>query len=132
MGKDFKEQTKTIKDQEEKQIKAIEDNTNKHSYKNTLLLSKEKMLKNIYNKRLHKIEALTKNINYNDLKCIVQSTGEKTDFTKVMDPIVFLDYIGTGKITPEKAKNLQEEINKYLKKIRIGKNEEQKQKFRKY
>ena len=63
MGKAFENQTKTIKDQEEKQIKAIQDNkeqlvniNNDDYYKNKLLLSKEReTFKNIYNKKLDKI-----------------------------------------------------------------------------
>ena len=50
MGKAFKKQTKTIKDQGEKQIKAIRDNKEQlininnddDDYKNKLLLSREK------------------------------------------------------------------------------------------
>ena len=64
LGKAFEEQTKTIKHQGEKQIKPIQDNkeqliniNNDDDYKNKLLLSREReILKNIYNKRLDKIE----------------------------------------------------------------------------
>ena len=62
------EQTKTIKDQGEKQIKAIQDNkehlvniNNDDDYKNQLLLSREReIFKNIYDKKLDKIEELSK------------------------------------------------------------------------
>ena len=68
LGKAFAKQTKTIKDQGEKQIKAIQDNkeqlvdiNNDDDYKNKLLLSKERgIFKNIYNKRLDKKEELNK------------------------------------------------------------------------
>ena len=68
LGKAFEKQTKTIKDQEEKQIKAIQDNKEQlfninsdDDYKNKLLLSREReSFKNIYNKRLDKIEELSK------------------------------------------------------------------------
>ena len=69
LGMSFEKQIKTIKDQREKQIKAIQDNKeqlvniNNHDddYKNKLLLSKEReIFKNIYNKRLDKIEELSK------------------------------------------------------------------------
>ena len=64
LGKAFEEQTKTIKHQGEKQIKPIQDNkeqliniNNDDDYKNKLLLSREReIFKNIYNKRLDKIE----------------------------------------------------------------------------
>ena len=68
LGKAFEKQTKTIKDLEEKQIKAIQDNkeqlvniNNDDGYKNKLLLSREReIFKNICNKRLDKIEELSK------------------------------------------------------------------------
>ena len=60
LGKAFEKQTKTIKDQGEKQIEAIQDNKKQlaninDDYKNKLLLSKEReIFKNIYNERLKK------------------------------------------------------------------------------
>ena len=67
-GKAFEKQTKTIKGQGEKQITAIQDNkeqlvniNNGDDYKNKLLLSREReIFENIYNKRLDKIEELSK------------------------------------------------------------------------
>ena len=46
------------------------------------------------------------------------STDEETDFTKVENPMLFLDNIKTGKILIEEAKIEQEELNEYLKEIR--------------
>ena len=68
LGKAFEKQTKTTKDQGGKQIKAIQDNkeqlvniNNDDNYKNKLLLSRERgIFRNIYNKRLGKIEELRK------------------------------------------------------------------------
>ena len=62
MRKALQEQRKTIKDQGEKQIKAVRDNkeqlvniNNDDDYKNKLLLSKEReIFKNIYKKDLIK------------------------------------------------------------------------------
>ena len=60
LGKAFEKQAKTIKDQGQKQIKAIQDNkeqlvnidNNDDDYKNKILLSKEReIFKNIYNKK---------------------------------------------------------------------------------
>ena len=69
MAKAFEKQTKTIKDQGEKQNKAIKDNkkqvadTNGNYHKNELLLSKEReIFKNIFNEILDKIEELNKKI----------------------------------------------------------------------
>ena len=62
IGNAFEKQTKTIKDQGKKQVKAIQDNkqvdniNNDDDYKNKLLLSKEReIFKDIYNRRLDKI-----------------------------------------------------------------------------
>ena len=88
LGKAFEKQTKTIKDQGEKQIKVIQDNNEQlvsinnddHDYENKLLLSKEReIFKNIYNKRLAKIEELSKKIDYNNLTYTVISSGEEFD-----------------------------------------------------
>ena len=64
----FEKQTKTIKDQVEKQIEAIQDNKKRlaninDDYKNKQLLSKEReILKDIYNEKLDRIEELVKNL----------------------------------------------------------------------
>ena len=78
LGKAFEKQTKTIEDQGKKQIKAIQDNKeqsvniNNDDYKDELLLSKEReIFKDIYNKRLNKIEELNNKINYNNLKYVL-------------------------------------------------------------
>ena len=71
LGKAFKKQIKTIEDQGNKQVKAIQDNNqlvsiNKDDdYKNKLLLSKEReIFKDIYNKRFDKIEEMNNKINF--------------------------------------------------------------------
>ena len=112
LGKAFGKQTKTVADQGGKQVRAIKDNktqlanTNANDHKNELLLSKEReTFKNIYNERLNNTEGLTKKLNHDDLNFIVQSSGDETNFTKVDDPIVFLNDIKTGTIRLEEAKN---------------------------
>ena len=73
LGKAFEKQTKIIEDQAKKQVKAIQDN--KHlvniykddDYKDKLLLSKEReIFRDIYNKRLDKIEELNNKIDYDN------------------------------------------------------------------
>ena len=77
IGKAFEKQTKTIEDQGEKQVKAIEDNKKQVDNKkelddNELLLSKEReAFKNIYNERFSEVDELSKKIDYGDLKFIV-------------------------------------------------------------
>ena len=86
LGKAFEKQTKTIKNQGEKQIKAIQDNKeqlvniNDDDYKNKLLLLREReIFKNNYSKRIDKIEELSKKIDPNNLKYTVISSGEEFD-----------------------------------------------------
>ena len=114
LGKGFEKQTKTIEDQGEKQIKAIQDNkeqsvniNNDDGYKNKLFISIEReIVKDIYNKRLDKIEELNKKNDYNNLKYTVLSSDEEFNFDKLEDPIVFLNNIKKKK-SLEEAKNIQ-------------------------
>ena len=79
LGKAFEKQTKTIEDQGEKQIITIHDNKKQpfnDDYKDKLLISKEREIKNIYNKRLDKIEELNDKIDYDNLKYVVVSSGK--------------------------------------------------------
>ena len=77
LGKAFEKQTKTIEDQGKKQVKAIQDKQlvnidNNYDYKEKLLLSKEReIFKDIYNKRLDKIEELDNKIDYDNLKYVI-------------------------------------------------------------
>ena len=98
LGKVFEKQIKTIEDQGEKQIDTLKDlkDQNKQldnisDYKDDLLHSKEhEIFKNIYSKRLDKIEELTKKIDDNDLIFTTLSTGETVDFSGKNDPLTFL------------------------------------------
>ena len=70
-------------------------------------------------KRLDRIEELTKKSNDDELNFIIESSDDETNFTKVEDPMIFLNDIKTGKLKLEEGKNLQEDFNK-LKSIRKG------------
>ena len=122
LGKALEKQTKTIEDQGEKQIKAIQDNKqliNDNDYKNKLLISKEReIFKDIYSKRLDKIEELNNKIDYDHLKYVVESSGDEYRFNKIKDPITFLDDIKKGKISLKEAKDRQQNYYKYLNTIR--------------
>ena len=59
-------------------------------------------------------------IDYNNLKYVVASSGEKFDFSRLEDPISFLNDIKKNKISLEEAKNIQPEYGKYLNTIRRG------------
>ena len=98
LGKAFEKQIKTIEDQGEKQIDALENlkdqskqlvNVNDYDddYEDKLLHSKEReILENIYKKRLDKIEEIRKEIDDNNLIFTKLSTGETVEFTGKNDP----------------------------------------------
>ena len=132
LEKTFEKQIKTIEDQEEKQIKAIQDNKQQlisyNNYKDKLLISKEReIFKDIYNKRLDKIEELDNKIDYDNLKYVVERSGVEYNFNKIKDPITFLNDIKKGKISLEEAKEKQKDYYSYLNTIQRGnKNSSQK------
>ena len=129
LGKAFGKQIKTIEDQGKKQVKAIQDKQiiNKDDYKDKLLVSKEReIFKDIYNKRLDKIEELNNSIDYNNLEYAGYRRKNIYDFSKLVDPLTLLDEIKKGKILLEQAKNNQQNYLEYLNTIRKGnKNDEQ-------
>ena len=116
LGKAFEKQIKTIKDQVEKQVKAIQDNKqlvniNKDDYQDKLLHSKEReIFKDIYNKRLDKIEEMNNQIDYDDLDYVVLKSNMEYNFSMEKDPISFLNAIKEGEISLEEAKNRQKII----------------------
>ena len=75
---------------------------------------KEKFFKDIYNKRLDKIEELNNKIDYDNLKHVVVNNGKIFDFAGLKDPITFLDEIKKGKMSLEEAKNFQQNYLDYL------------------
>ena len=128
LGKAFEKQIKTIEDQEKKQIDALKDlkdsekkKIHADDYNNKLIILKEReIFKNIYNKRLDKIEELDKKTDYYDLIFITKSKKRKTGFSRKKGPVDFLNEIKKGEITIEQAKDSQEDFNNYLKTIRRG------------
>ena len=131
LGKAFE---KLSKIKEKKQVKAIQDNkrpvniNNNDDYKDKLLLSRERnFFKDIYNKRLDKIEELNNKIDYNNLNYVVVGTGDEYNFNNLDDPLTLLNNIKKGKISMGKAMEQQYNFRKYLNLIRIGnKNDNQK------
>ena len=131
LGKALEEQIKTIKDQGKKQVKAIQDNkqiVNKDDdYKDKLLLSREReIFKDIYNKRLDKIEELSNKIDYNNLKYVSVNNRTSYNFSELEDPLTLLNDIKKGETSLEEAKVAQKNYLNYLNIIRKGnKNPEQ-------
>ena len=79
---------------------------NKQPGNNELLLSKEReIFKNIYNRRFHKIDELSKTTDYRDLKFIISSSGTETDFSEVKDSAAFLDSIRKPEISIEESRH---------------------------
>ena len=106
LGKAIEKQRKTIEDQGNKQVKAIQDNhqlgnINKdYDYKTKLLLSKERQIfKDIFNKRLDKIEEMNNKIDYDDLEYVILSNDMAYKFSVEKDPISLLNDIKSGKTT---------------------------------
>ena len=139
LGKAFEKQIKTIENQGEKQVDALKNvkdqekqlvNVNDDDYEDKLLHSKEQeIFRKIYNKSLDKIEELPEKIDDNNLVFTILSTGETIDFTRKNNPLTLLKKIRNGKITLERANELQEDLNNAIKKIRKGnKTQEQKKK----
>ena len=88
MGKAFEKQAKSIEDQGEKQVETSKDlkDHNKqlaNDYEDKLLISKEReIFKNIYNKRLDKINELREKTDDDNLVLTTITTRRKTDFSK--------------------------------------------------
>ena len=125
LGKAFGKQTKTIKDQGKKQVKAIQDNKQlfninkddyKYDYKDKLLLSKEReIFKDIYNKRIDKIEELDNKIDYGGLNYVTLNKNMEYDFSIEKNPIDFLNDIKKGEISLEEAKDKQKKLSQLFK-----------------
>ena len=134
LGKALEKQITTIEDQGKKQVKAIQGNKqlvniNKDvDYKDKLLLLKEReIFKDIYNKRLDKIEELNNKIDYDNLQYVAVNSGKTYYFSTLKDPISLLEEIKKGRITLQEAKNTQQDYLDYLNIIPKGnKNDEQK------
>ena len=93
----------------QKQLKVIKNLDNKQLENNELLISKEReIFKDIYSKRVDKVDELSKKIDYGNLKFIVNSTGLQTDFSELKDPVAFLDSIKKREISIEEAQCKQE------------------------
>ena len=111
LGKAIEKQRKAFEDQGKKQVKAIQDNKqlvhiNKDDYKDKLLLSKEgEIFKDIFNKRLDKIEETSNEIDYDDLDYVILSKDMEYNFAIEKDPISLLNAIKEGEISLEEARN---------------------------
>ena len=78
------------------------------------------IFKDIYNKRLDKLEELNNKIDYDNLKYVVESSGDEYRFNKIEDPIAILRDIKKGKISLEEAKEQQNNYYNFLNMMRRG------------
>ena len=132
----MKNKQKLSKIKEKKQVKAIQDkqivninkNDYKDDYKDKLLLSKEReIFKDIYNKRLDKIEELNSKVDYDNLEYVAVNSRTTYNFSQLTDPLTFLNEIKKGETSIEEAKNIQQNYLNHLNIIRKGnKNAKQK------
>ena len=80
-----------------------------------MLSKKRKIFIKIYNKTLDKIDELSKENDYVDVKFIVNSSCSETSFNELKDLVAFLDNILKREILIEKVPHKQEEFSRYLK-----------------
>ena len=126
LGKAIEKQRKTIEDQGKEQVKAIQDNKqlvsiNKDDYKDKLLFSKEReIFKDIFNKRLNKIEEMNNKIDYDDLDYVILSKDMEYNFSIEKDARSLLNDIKEGKTTLKEAKDRQRNYKYNLNIIRKG------------
>ena len=126
LGKAIEKQRKTIEDQGEKQVEAIQDNKqlvniNKDDYKDKLLLSKEReIFKDISDKELNKIEEMNNKIDYDDLEYVILSKDMEYNFSTQKDRRSLLKAIKDGDLTVKEARDRQRNYLQYLNIIRKG------------
>ena len=101
-----------------KQIDALRDL--QESEKKEIIPKDREIFKNIYNKRLGKIDKLDKKNNYDDLIFITKRKNRKTNFRRRKGIADFLNEIKKGEITIEQTKASLEDFNNYVKTIRRG------------
>ena len=122
LGKAFEKQIKTIGDQEEKQIKAIQEKgkvktIKKYDYylDDTTFVSKQKEIFNeLVDERLEKITDLDKKVNSDDLIYRYKGNTADVKFNEFDNAFDIIDKIRDGKIDLSDVKNNQEKFKSYL------------------
>ena len=115
MGKAFETQIKTIKDQEQKQIKAIQDQGNAKTIKkydyghkdSPLILKQKEVFNELADERLDKITKLDKKVNLNDLVYRYKGKSPVEEFDKYNNALDLINKIRNGEIKLAEAKNDQ-------------------------
>ena len=65
----------------------------------------------MYNKRLDKIDEVSKKNDYGDLEFVANNSGLQANFNELKDPLAFLDSIKKREISMEEARRI---INKKI------------------
>ena len=128
LGKAFEKQIKTIEDQGQKQVdaleslkqkeqtKPIEDKSNNHPKATAAAIFNE-----LINKRKELISELHDNVDYNNLKFAYVGPNKNVSFYECMDSKELFNAIKSSKLKFSEAKNKQNEFLNKLSKIKIGK-----------
>ena len=118
MGKAFEKQIKTIEDQGEKQIKAIQDkrpikSIEKFTYdiNDSPIVIKEKEIYNkLTEKSFDKINKLDKSVDTNKLVFKYRDNTADQDFSKFDNALDLINKIRDGEISLNEAKNVQAKL----------------------
>ena len=136
LGKALEKQTKTIEDQGEKQIKAIQDQRNVKTIKKYAFndedspwISKQKEIFNeLADKRLNEITELDKKVNLDDLIYKYKGNTRNEEFNKYDNALDLIDKIRKGEIKLAEVRNNQNNFKSYLGEIKKGAKKSKEQK----
>ena len=128
LEKAFENQTKTIKDQGDKQIEAVEKQGEKqlamindvdlHANEkyNLLFLKQKETFNKLYNKKFNGIDRLNRKVDFNDLNYIYKS-DRSINFDTLIQQKVLFERIRDSEITLEYANRQQETFKSLLNQI---------------
>ena len=129
LEKAFKNQTKTIKDQEDKQIETVEKQGEKQLlamindvdlYANKkydmLFLKQKETFNKLYNKKFNEIDRLNRKVDFNDLNYTYKS-DHSINFDTLIQQKVLFDRIKDSEITLEYPNRQQETFKSRLNQI---------------
>ena len=128
LRKAFKKQMKTMEDQGEKWIKAIQNQgqvkiIKKYAYddEDSLLISKQKEIFNeLGDKRLNEITELDKKVNHDDLVYRYKGKSSNEEFNKYDNALDLINKIKNGEVKLVEAKNDQEKFRSDLRETKRG------------
>ena len=139
LRKAFVKEIKTIEDQREKQIKAIQDQGQiktikeyAHDVEDTLLISKQKEIFNeLVDERVKKITDLDERVNNDDLIYRYKGNTPDLNLDEFDNALALIDKIRDGKISLTDVKKNQEKFKSYLGELKKGNNKEKTERAKK-